>query len=106
MTSVISPLISVQQVTAINNLKSEQMEAYLAVSRKEIADALDKVNVNNVPHYIKLCRELNIMSFRLHDAHGELESKLAALPAFVGGGDGQGPPGLAGMTEILQKLQA
>ena len=45
------------------------------------------------------------MRSRLHHAHGELESKLTALSLLVGDGS-QGPLGMEGMADILQKLQA
>ena len=104
LTNVTTRLMAVEQVSAASVLKTEQMERYLASSHQEIADSLEKINANDVAQDNKLRSDLNILSSRLHEAHGELEGKLAALSVLIGGGEGHGPPGLAGMTETLEKL--
>ena len=68
----------------------------------------DQVDTNNVAQDNKHRSELNGMSSRLHEAHGELGGKLTALAAVVSGMGGRssaGPPVQASLQEIFEKLR-
>ena len=84
-TGVMSRLIKVEQLVAANTFKTDQTEEYLVANHRAIARALGQINENDVAQDNELWSELNAMSARLHEAHGELEGKLAALATVVSG---------------------